>query len=167
MILGDPDGDFILSNASTTSITIVSSRPLDFEKTSFYSLSITAVNTEEADAKNTTIIFNVTVTDLNDNAPVFNPEVISTAVPEDLPVGSVVVMARAVDADSGAFGVITYSIIGNLSRPWFEINSTTGDISLKKALDRESEDTYIIIVQAKDPLYSSVAEVCDVFLYHC
>ena len=134
-------------------------RPLDYEKTSFYQLSITAVNTEEPDARNTTITFNITVIDANDNGPVFNPSLIQQSVPEDLPVGSPVVTATAVDADSGTFGIITYRIISNLSKPFFAINSTTGVITLEKDLDRETEDRHILIVEARDSQFSSIAEV--------
>ena len=156
---GDAFGDFVISNASTSSLTIATTRPLDYEKKSFYSLYITAVNTEEQGAKNTTIIFNVTVIDLNDNPPSFQPSIVRASVPENLAVGSMVVKMTAVDPDSPGFAVITYSIISNLTRSIFEINSTTGVISLMKSLDRETEDTYFLIVLAKDQLYSAVAEV--------
>eukprot|EP00794_Sanderia_malayensis_P015994 gene15994-17605_t len=156
---GDPNGDFNLTLPSTTMISIQPTRELDYERTPFYSLSITAVNTEEADARNTTIIFNITVIDKNDNAPTFSSDVIKTVVPEDLSVGSIVYKVTATDKDSGEFGVVTYSIVGNLTHPYFSINSTTGAITLDSALDREREDGYVIIVRARDSIFSSVAAV--------
>ena len=156
---GDPDGDLQFLNASTTLVTLQTTRPLDYEKKSFYQLSITAVNTEEPEARNTTITFNITVIDANDNGPVFNPSVIWQSVPEDLAVGSPVVTVTAIDADSGLFGMVNYSIISNLSKPFFTINATTGLITLQKALDRETEDRHIVFVLARDSLYSAIAEV--------
>ena len=124
-----------------------------------YQLSITVVNTEEPDARNTTIKFNVTVNDANDNGPVFNPAVIQQSVPEDLPVGSPVVTIVAIDQDSGAFGIVNYRIISNLSKSFFAINSSTGVITLEKGLDRETEDRHILIIEARDSQFSSVAEI--------
>lgn len=158
---GDPDGDltFVNVNVSTTFITLQTTRPLDYEKRPFYQLSITAVNTEEADARNTTITFNITVVDTNDNGPVFNPSLIRQSVPEDLPLNSPVITVTAVDPDSGIFGQVNYSIISNLSKPFFAINSSTGEITLQKALDRETEDIHILIIQAQDTQFSSIAEI--------
>ena len=157
--LGDPDGDLRFSNASTSLVTLQSTRPLDYEKKSFYQLSITAVNTEEPDARNTTITFNITINDANDNGPVFNPSLIQQSVPEDLAVGSPVVTVTAVDQDSGAFGIVSYRILSNLSRSFFAINSSTGVISLEKGLDRETEDRHILIIEARDSQFISVAEI--------
>lgn len=158
-ITGDENLDLQFSNASTTIVSLTTKRPLDYEVKNFYQLSITAVNMEEPDARNTTITFNITVIDLNDNGPKFNPDIVSISVPEDLAVGSVVVSLTAVDPDGGVFGKVNYSIVGNFSRPFFNINSSTGQIELIQALDRETEDTYVIIVQARDLSFSAVAEV--------
>ena len=114
---------------------------------------------EEPDARNTTIAFNISIIDTNDNGPKFIPDIVRISVPENLPVGSVVVSVTAVDPDGGVFGKVNYSIIGNFSRPFFNINSSTGQIELIQALDRETEDTYVIIVQARDISFSAVAEV--------
>ena len=146
-------------NASASVVTLQTTRPLDYERTSFYQLSITVVNTEEPDARNTTITFNITVNDANDNGPVFNPAVIQQSVPEDLSVGSPVVTIVAIDQDSGAFGIVNYRIISNLSKPFFAINSSTGIITLQKGLDRETEDRHILIIEARDSQFSSVAEI--------
>ncbi|XP_065068670.1 protocadherin Fat 4-like isoform X2 [Rhopilema esculentum] len=159
LVTGDQDGDLQFSSASTTSVRLTTTRPLNYEKKSFYQLSITAVNTGEADARNTTITFNITVIDVNDNGPVFTPALIQQPVAEDLAVGSHVITVTAVDPDTGAFDLMNYSIVSNLSSSYFAINKTTGQITLQKALDREQEDRYIIIVQARDPLFSSVAEI--------
>ena len=156
---GDPDVDLKFLNASASFVTLQTTRLLNYEKKSFYQLSITAVNTEEPDARNTTITFNITVIDANDNGPVFNPSLIQQTVPEDLPVGSPVATVTAIDADSGAFGIISYSIISNLTKSFFAINATNGVITLEKGLDRETEDKHILIVEARDSQFSSIAEI--------
>lgn len=146
-------------NASKSVIRLQTTRPLDHERRSFYQLSITAVNIEEAEARNTTIIFNITVIDVNDNGPEFNPSLIRRSVPENLPVGSPVLSVAAVDPDSGFFGQVNYSIISNLSKPFFSVNSSTGEVKLEKALDRETEDIHILIIEARDTQFSSIAEI--------
>ena len=57
----------------------------------------------------------ITLLDVNDNAPVFNPSKASTTVREDAPIGRSLAQIRATDADSGDNAVITYVLGTKLS----------------------------------------------------
>ena len=60
---------------------------------------------------------------------------------------------RATDPDGGDGGVVRYSITGATPRAaavWFEINATTGDITLIQTLDREMNNVITLTVIASD-----------------
>lgn len=57
----------------------------------------------------------------------------------------------AEDEDVGEFGKVTYSLIGDLIHLYFRINQYSGDIySLRKPLDREVKDFFMIPAMAQD-----------------
>ena len=89
----------------------------------------------------------VTVTDVNDNAPVFNEDQFHVFVNETLPVGDVVTdVVKATDADSVSEGDLRYYILSG-GEGKFIINPTTGQITLAAALEVR---TYTIRVQVTD-----------------
>ena len=52
--------------------------------------------------KSSTAILQVTVTDVNDNRPVFKESQMEAHIPENSPIGTSVVQLQATDADVGA-----------------------------------------------------------------
>ena len=99
----------------------------------------------------------VTVTDINDNAPVFGTSSYNFTISENTIMFSEFV--AAVDADLGSNSDITYSIsdpVGDV----VQINSVTGEITLSNALDFEAMTSIDFTVYASDggtpPLNSSV-----------
>lgn len=92
----------------------------------------------------------ITIEDANDNAPVFDRPFYDIAINESLPVGSVVLVASAVDIDKGENGVVTHTISGEQSLP-FAINQETGELRITQDLDFESsDDMYTFAVRASD-----------------
>ena len=68
---------------------------------------------------------NITVTDINDNVPVFMNAPYSASLPEGvLETPRQVLMVTATDADSGTNGVVSYSIVGGDSG-MFRIHAAT------------------------------------------
>ncbi|GFO23560.1 cadherin-23, partial [Plakobranchus ocellatus] len=93
----------------------------------------------------------VNVLDDNDNTPVFLPYETSFEVSEDVDVGYRVTKFSATDRDIGDFARITYTLAGpDNDDGSFVINSTTGELTVAKALDRESKASYRIEVVASD-----------------
>lgn len=77
--------------------------PLDRERTPTYSLKIEASDRplQAANQKASIIFVNVTLTDVNDNKPVFSKGSYYAAVKETASVGDDVIMVQATDADAG------------------------------------------------------------------
>lgn len=93
----------------------------------------------------------VQVLDENDNNPVFDDENLhKVTIPEDAPIGSLVVRVTASDADIGAFGKLTYQLDSSSSLGKFKIDRESGSIVVADKLDREQMSTYKLLVQAWD-----------------
>ncbi|CAN9500220.1 unnamed protein product [Ophioblennius macclurei] len=96
--------------------------------------------------------FEVQVTDINDNSPVF-PRLYNGSIMERSTIGTKVVEVRATDADdaSTANGELRYSLTPQGDLGAFEIDSISGVISCKtNALDRETKGQYVVVVKAQD-----------------
>ncbi|NXF28106.1 PCDGE protein, partial [Rhodinocichla rosea] len=87
---------------------LVLAKALDREEAAFHELVLRASDGGDP-ARTGTARIRVTVVDANDNAPVFSQEEYTVRVPEDVPVGSVLVTVTATDADEGPNGHVKYS----------------------------------------------------------
>ncbi|NWI55638.1 PCDGE protein, partial [Calyptomena viridis] len=81
---------------------------LDREEAAFHELVLRAIDGGDP-ARTGTGQLRVTVLDANDNAPVFSEAEYTVHVPEDVPVGSVLITVTATDADEGQYGHVKYS----------------------------------------------------------
>ncbi|XP_058590027.1 protocadherin beta-8-like [Neofelis nebulosa] len=95
---------------------------------------------------------NILVVDINDNAPEFEQSLYRVKIPEDSPIGFLIVTVSATDADIGVNGEISYSLFQASEEicKTFEINSMTGEIRLKKQLDFERIQFYEVNIEARD-----------------
>ncbi|NXU38377.1 PCDGD protein, partial [Drymodes brunneopygia] len=89
-------------------IILVLAKALDREEAAFHELVLRAIDGGDP-ARTGTARLRVTVLDANDNAPVFSQAEYTVRVPEDVPVGSVLVTVTATDADEGLNGHVKYS----------------------------------------------------------
>ncbi|NWT78259.1 PCDGH protein, partial [Lanius ludovicianus] len=87
---------------------LVLAKALDREEAAFHELVLRASDGGDP-ARTGTARIRVTVLDANDNAPVFSQAEYAVRVPEDVPVGSVLVTVTATDADEGLYGDVKYS----------------------------------------------------------
>lgn len=97
----------------------------------------------------------ITLTDANDNAPVFNPSSYSATVDEESASGVQVVRVTATDADDPAtnnHGTVAFSITGGNTGTAFAIDATTGWITVTNSgVDYDSAvKSYALIVTATD-----------------
>ncbi|XP_030621954.1 protocadherin-11 X-linked [Chanos chanos] len=103
--------------------------------------------------KSSTAILQVTVSDVNDNRPVFKDSEVEVNVPENAPIGTSVTQLHATDADLGSNAQIHFSFSNQISpatKRHFAIDSTTGLITVKQPLDREVNPVHKLIVLASD-----------------
>uniref|UniRef100_A0A2K5UQL8 Cadherin domain-containing protein n=1 Tax=Macaca fascicularis TaxID=9541 RepID=A0A2K5UQL8_MACFA len=103
--------------------------------------------------RSSTAILQVSVTDTNDNHPVFKETEIEVSIPENAPVGTSVTQLHATDADIGENARIHFSfsnLVSNIAKRLFHLNSTTGLITIKEPLDREETPNHKLLVLASD-----------------
>ncbi|XP_034147750.1 protocadherin gamma-A11-like [Esox lucius] len=130
---------------------MVLQKPLDREEHPRLSLKLIAIDGGNPQ-RSGTVNIEITVLDVNDNAPVFNQSVYSATVMENAPKGTYITTVNASDADSGSNGLVTY-FFSNLKRnvaDIFKIDETTGIICLAGGIDYEKDKKYEVRVEAKD-----------------
>ncbi|XP_064528398.1 protocadherin gamma-A10-like [Pseudopipra pipra] len=130
---------------------LVLAKALDREEAAFHELVLRASDGGEP-ARTGTARIRVTVLDANDNAPVFSQAEYTVRVPEDVPVGSVLVTVTATDADEGPNGHVKYNFhkISDRASKLLYLDSETGEITIKNDLDFEEFSSYELEVQARD-----------------
>lgn len=128
---------------------ITTKQQLDRETKETYSLDVRVSDcgTPRLSAQKTVI---VKALDENDNHPVFPYPSYTQRVPEDKLVNSRIVKLTATDLDAGANARITYSISKTDAPNVFNINPSTGEIVLKRQLDRETKAKITLEVTATD-----------------
>ncbi|XP_041866277.1 protocadherin-15a isoform X2 [Melanotaenia boesemani] len=108
--------------------------PLDRELKNQYNLVVEASD-GAVDPRRTTLTLLVQVEDIDDNSPVFSQETYVVNVPENSPVGIVVLRLSAVDAD--LFSNVTYRIKTESAKQLFSLNPVTGELAVLQTLDFE------------------------------
>ncbi|KAM4732165.1 protocadherin gamma-A10-like isoform 33-T33 [Anableps anableps] len=151
---------FILAATGNT-VELVLDKELDREKQKEINLLLTALD-GGSPQRSGTVVIHVTVLDANDNSPVFSQAVYEASLPENSPVGTVVVTVSASDADEGVNGDVTYDFghVNEDVRKKFTIDRKVGEIRVTDAVDYEVTTSYEIRIKAKDGLgKSSYAKV--------
>ncbi|XP_023818761.1 protocadherin-15 isoform X4 [Oryzias latipes] len=128
-IVDHPNLFVITSNGS-----IYTKVPLDRESKNQYDLIVEASD-GAVDPRRTTLVVSVQVLDIDDNSPVFSQKIYVVNVPENTPVGTVVLKLSAVDAD--LFSNVTYRMKTESARQLFSLNSITGELAVLQTLDFE------------------------------
>ncbi|XP_054107158.2 protocadherin-11 X-linked isoform X2 [Callithrix jacchus] len=131
---------------------LIVQKELDREEKDTYVMKV-KVEDGGSPQKSSTAILQVSVTDINDNHPVFKEEEIEVSIPESAPVGTSVTQLHATDADIGENARIHFyfsSLVSNTAKRLFHLNATTGLITIKEPLDREESPSHKLLVLASD-----------------
>ncbi|XP_057177593.1 protocadherin gamma-A6-like isoform X22 [Triplophysa rosa] len=149
-----PNDNFILKQHARPSgvkyAEMVLQRPLDREKYSRISLVVTAVDGGNPQ-RSGNVKIEVTVLDVNDNAPVFNQSVYRAIIAENAPEGTQITIVNASDADNGVNKIVSYSFANSkIIDEIFKINESTGVVTLNGVLDYEKTNKYEFDIEAKD-----------------
>ncbi|XP_052863844.1 cadherin-87A [Anopheles cruzii] len=141
------NGFFEINN--TTGLVQTKSR-IDYETVAVIRFNVTVVDTGIPQHTSTAQL-TVDVINTNDNDPEFEEPEYTMQVRENSPVGTLVGMVRAHDADAGLYGQLTYAIVGDHSGN-FAIDPDTGAITVHNAsaLDREVEQEVSLTAIATD-----------------
>ncbi|KAM6953553.1 protocadherin-11 X-linked isoform 2-T2 [Aplochiton taeniatus] len=103
--------------------------------------------------KSSTAILQVTISDVNDNRPVFKDSEVEVSVPENAAMGTSVTQLHASDADLGSNAQIHFAFSNQITaatKRHFAIDSVTGLITVRQPLDREMTPVHKLIVLASD-----------------
>ncbi|XP_056307479.1 cadherin EGF LAG seven-pass G-type receptor 1 isoform X2 [Danio aesculapii] len=147
----DGEGDFFIEPYSGI---IRTARKLDRENVALYTLKAFAVDKGVPPLK-AAVDIQVSVLDINDNAPVFEKDELYIYVEENSAVGSTLARVSATDPDEGTNAQILYQIVeGNIPEV-FQLDIFSGDLIALTDLDYETKMEYVIVVQATSaPLVS-------------
>ncbi|NXR16069.1 CDHR2 protein, partial [Semnornis frantzii] len=148
---------------------LVNSPEIDYELCDSVVLTLRAEDlyTEKGNRYSHNETLRILITDVNDNAPIFQPITETfVVVPEISPVGLQVATVTATDADSGARGAMNFSIVSvvliddsGVSRPFknlFDVVTTAekdsyiGRIQVASNLDVSLKGQYQVTVEAQD-----------------
>ncbi|XP_041595726.1 cadherin-19 isoform X4 [Vulpes lagopus] len=148
-LLGAGAGSIFVIDERTGDIYAI--QKLDREERSLYTLRAQVIDSTTGRAVEPESEFVIRVSDINDNEPKFLDEPYEAIVPEMSPEGTLVIQVTATDADDPASGNnarLLYSLLQG--QPYFSIEPTTGVIRISSKMDRELQDEYWVIIQAKD-----------------
>lgn len=108
---------------------------------------------------------NVTIWDVNDNAPFFESPSLQISIPENVEVETPTYVAHARDADSGRNGAVRYTLTENPGDA-FALGSQTGSLVVRRTLDYEARHRYRLVLTATDggtpPLSSNMSLLVEV-----
>ncbi|XP_067423477.1 protocadherin gamma-B1-like [Emydura macquarii macquarii] len=155
---------FKIVSSSSNYYKIITEMSLDRERTPEYNITVTATDkgTPPLSTQKTILL---QISDINDNAPVFEKPSYTAYVPENNPSGASVFSVTASDRDLDRNARVTYSILnGNIEEvplsSYISINSQTGAIYAQRSFDYEQFREFEMQVKAQDggspPLSSNV-----------
>ncbi|XP_030047592.1 protocadherin-18 isoform X2 [Microcaecilia unicolor] len=141
-------------------------RELDRELQSSYELQLTASD-QGVPQRFGSSILKISISDSNDNSPVFEQQSFIIQLPENSPVGTLLIDLNATDPDEGANGKIVYSFSSHVAPKiieTFKIDSERGYLTLLQQVDYEAIKSYEIDAQAQDLGPNSIPAHCKIII---
>ena len=135
---------------------VILEEELDRETVDFYQIMVLARDKGDPVMSSTAVI-NITVIDVNDNAPIIDTSLFSVQIAENTTTGQVIFDVDATDFDQGDHSKLIYSILGG-DLGDFVINPISGAITVDQPLDAESNIRYEILIQASDSAYPPLTD---------
>lgn len=140
------DHDFFV-NSSSGSIYVYKS--LDFERTQVYRFQV-AVRDRSIDSPPDVTNIVISISDENDNSPIFNPSHYNISISEATAVGKELLRVHAKDRDSMLNGALNYFIESGNENSTFFMDESTGFLYLSSELDHENVSRYCLIINVTD-----------------
>ncbi|NWU31255.1 PCDGD protein, partial [Dyaphorophyia castanea] len=162
----DGNMPFRLETSSENTYKLIIASPLDRENVSAYNITITATD-RGSPALSTSTELVLEVSDVNDNAPVFEEAAYSAYVWENNAAGALVVRVQARDADAGSNGRVSYWLAGGSAgaagaAALVSVEARSGALYAQRSFDYEQCREFAVAVRAQDggtPARSSTATV--------
>ena len=168
LVSGSSKFDLLVTNSSFggMDIHLVVKEKLDRESADSYQMEVVAMD-GGVPPKSGVMRLAVSVIDANDNNPTFDNYTYEVNVPENFPPAKTILKLHAHDPDSGANGQIFYRLADNTIQMYgdfFGVDTHTGELYLKRALDFEKTQSYSLTVTAKDNGLNSLPAYAKVIL---
>ena len=141
IVSGNSAGKFALS-ATTGEVTLA--RSIDYETSASYRLTVRALDSTGA-AVDTSVT--ISVTNVNER-PAFSQSTYDFSIPEDATIGAVVGVVPTTDPDTG--DNVSYSFLSGNDSGKFAISGVTGKITLAGGLNRETSESHLLRIRARD-----------------
>ena len=122
---------------------------LDREITPSYSLEVRVVDSGLPQFTASATL-EVTVSDVNDHIPKFGSNMYSVLIQESHPIGTSVFTFEAIDLDIGTNADLSYSIVAGGENGTFEIGSSSGELTVARQLDTETQPSYSLTILVSD-----------------
>lgn len=123
---------------------------LDYEAQNQYGLTVHASDT--LTGVSSSVIVDITITDVNDMAPRFPMQIYHKILSETFPISNMVLQLSATDQDSHAFNKVHYSMHTDSEEvlSMFRVDAKSGILFTLKQLDHEVTDSYKFTIIATD-----------------
>lgn len=122
---------------------------VDFERVTFYRITVSATDSGTPNTQTCTGDLTVNIRDVNDNPPIA-PDISATVIENSDP-GTFVGQVRGTDQDTEARGEIRYTLIGGNIGDAFQINDVDGTVTVwNNVIDRETLDEYTLTIRLHD-----------------
>ncbi|XP_078098403.1 cadherin EGF LAG seven-pass G-type receptor 2 isoform X5 [Mustelus asterias] len=129
---------------------VSTAEPLDRETKDTHVFRVTALDGGQP-RRSAMATLTVTVSDTNDHDPHFEQQEYKESVRENLEIGYEVLTVRATDGDAPQNANILYQILnGQGENAVFEIDHRSGVLRTRGPVDRESVESYQLLVEAND-----------------
>nr|XP_036872170.1 protocadherin gamma-B6 isoform X18 [Manis javanica] len=148
------DVPFKIHSSSNNYYKLVTDGPLDREQTPEYNVTITATDRGKPPLSSSATI-TLHITDVNDNAPVFQQASYVVHVAENNPPGASIAQVSASDPDLGPNGHVSYSIVASDLEPralwsYVAVSAQSGAVFAQRAFDHEQLRAFELTLQARD-----------------
>lgn len=160
----DPEGRSVAYSTSSTEfsidsstgvVSVLDSSALDYDVTTSFVLTIVASDEDPFSPMSSEATLTITLTNINDNDPVFSEDVYEVNVPENV-ANAFVVTLGATDEDGDS---LEYFFSSTSTSTTFRLDSETGTIEVLNQLDYEITTEYTFGVLVSDGERSDMATV--------
>ncbi|XP_028399940.1 protocadherin Fat 4-like isoform X2 [Dendronephthya gigantea] len=146
ILSGNDDGYFTINH---TSGDVTTTGPVDKETTDDnFVLKIQASDNGNPNRTTETFLV-IEILDSNDHSPIFTKSWYNTTIPENLPLGTILLTVKATDLDTNATNAVLRYFVSN-SDGKFDVHPSTGQVYVNATLDYESKSTYMFTIFAEE-----------------
>ncbi len=117
-----------------------------------YIFTVFAYNPNDPNSEGSTNL-RINIADINDSPPSFDKPSYSISLNESQLVGSTVLKVSATDPDKNDQNKLVYNIVSGNEGATFQVDTNSGNLLLKRALDYETTTEFNIVIEVSDGIH--------------